>query len=295
MDSRFASIGQWHRLFDALCLEQGHLDNNGLASAFCALSKNKSNGAYESTLKNLNNWRQGVHTPNRRNFRLLTLLLRLEEGDAVLPHWRRLYEEAQRRKPAAGPKRDREVLGEPLPSSFPSLLPPSPPFPVPSPLSSTSPAPAAAALFRRRAGWGRAVAAALVLAAASGVLLWLIGPPDSEAERALGNRPTPGDPVLDMTDRQIYWRELAELAVGQSAVIHGKRGRCGEPPPSWAETFEDLPGLSTGRWSDGGVGYRVSRSCGGPTPARAVVFTATQPGEDRFILYEDPITLRVTE
>ena len=98
-----------------------------------------------------------------------------------------------------------------------------------------------------------------------------------------------------MTGQRVYWRELSELKVGDSVVIHAKRGRCGEQPPSWEQVFEYLPESLTGIWSDGGVGYRVSRSCGGATPARAVVFTATRPGEERFMLYEDPITIRVEE
>ena len=137
----------------------------------------------------------------------------------------------------------------------------------------------------------------LVLAIAGGGLVglggWRWG--NTEAEAVAYKRPEPGPVVIDMTGERIYWRELSEVAVGESVVIHGKRGRCGEQPPSWEETFEVLPELSTGIWSDGGVGYRISRSCGGATPARAVVFTATRPGEERFMLYEDPITLRVRD
>ena len=98
-----------------------------------------------------------------------------------------------------------------------------------------------------------------------------------------------------MTGQPIEAREVVIAEVGQSVVVHGSRGRCGGQPPDWEEVFAGLPQLSTGIWSDGGVGIRVSRACSGGTPARAVVFTATHPGEERFTLYDDPITIRVTE
>lgn len=269
MSGAFDNFGEWHRLFDALCIERGHLDNAKLASEYCALTKNKASTAYESSLKSLNNWRQGLHTPSRRNFRILTLILRIEDAPEALPHWNRLYEEAQRRKPADGAEELNQSATTP----------------------ETDPAPIAASSGRtsRRLG---AVAAFLLLGAGGAVLaLGTLDGPQTHASAFT----QPGAQVIDMTGQPIEAREVVTAKVGQSVVVHGSRGRCGEQPPGWEEVFAGLPQLSNGVWSDGGVGIRVSRACNGGTPARAVVFTATHPGEERFTLYDDPITIRVTE
>lgn len=104
-----------------------------------------------------------------------------------------------------------------------------------------------------------------------------------------------GQPAIDMTGQSIPYLEHAAVRVGQSVVVHGARGACGEPPPSWDITARELPPLAIGRWSDGGVGYCRSRSCGGRTPARAVVFTAAKPGEERLLLFGDPVSIRVEQ
>lgn len=262
----FDTFGEWHRLFEALCIERGHLDNANLASDYCALTKNKSGTAHESALKSLNNWRQGVHTPSRRNFRILTLLLRIDDAPEVRPHWNRLYEEAQRRTAAAA---DRE------PSRSSTAI-------------ETHPAPAAASSGRTSR---RLAAAAVFLFLAVVLALGTLDGPHTQASAFT----QPGPRVIDMTGKLIEAREVVTAKVGQSVVVHGSRGRCGEEPPGWEEVFAGLPKLSSGVWSDGGVGVRVSRACSGGTPARAVVFTATHPGEERFTLYDDPITIRVSE
>lgn len=275
MESKYASCDEWWRLFDALCIERGHVDNSQLAGEYCDLTKKKADGAYETALKSLNNWRKGLHTPSRRNFRLLTLLLGIEDGNEALPHWHRLYEEAQRRKPAFDPEN-----GEPNGTED-------------TPEAAASPSSGAVSRLAHRSRI--AIAMAMVVLIAGVGMIGLSGWPEPQTEAATRKKPEPGPPVIDMTGERIYWRELSEVKIGESVVIHAKRGRCGEQPPSWEQVFEYLPELSTGIWSDGGVGYRVSRSCGGATPARAVVFTATRPGEERFMLYEDPITIRVDE
>ncbi|MBA5775646.1 hypothetical protein H2509_00745 [Stappia sp. F7233] len=269
MAGAFDSFGEWHRLFDALCIERGHLDNATLASDYCALTKNKASTAYESSLKSLNNWRQGLHTPSRRNFRILTLMLRIEDAPEVLPHWNRLYEEAQRRKPADG-------NGD---ASQPATTP------------ETDPAPTAASGGRTSR---RLFAAAVFLLLGAGGSVLALGTFDRPQTHAAAFSKA-GPQVIDMTGQRIEAHELVIAKVGQSVVVHGSRGRCGEQPPGWEEVLQGLPQLSNGFWSDGGVGIRVSRACSGGTPARAVVFTATHPGQERFTLYDDPITIRVTE
>jgi len=274
MGRRLESIEEWHRLFDALCMERGHVDNGSLASDYCALTRKRTDGAHETALKSLNNWRQGVHVPNRRNFRLLTLLLQIEDGDDILPHWHRLYEEAQRRKPSNEQGNDKNGDATDLQELAPRIT---------------------VGASRRSRRWPIAAVIAVAIVLVGGMGIGLIGWQKPEPQVAVRKKPEAGEPVIDMTGERIYWRELSEVRVGESVVIHAKRGRCGEQPPSWEETFEYLPELATGIWSDGGVGFRISRSCGGATPARAVVFTATRPGEERFMLYEDQITIRVDE
>ncbi|MBD3814293.1 MAG: hypothetical protein IE917_19130 [Betaproteobacteria bacterium] len=269
MSGAFDNFGEWHRLFDALCIERGHLDNAKLASEYCALTKNKASTAYESSLKSLNNWRQGLHTPSRRNFRILTLMLRIEDAPEALPHWNRLYEEAQRRKPADG-------NGD---ASQTSTIPKIDPAPIAASSGRTS---------------RRLAAAAVVLIVGAGGAVLAFGTLDGPQTHASAFT-QPGAQIIDMTGQPIEAHEMVTAKVGQSVVVHGSRGRCGEDPPGWEEVFAGLPRLSNGVWSDGGVGIRVSRACSGGTPARAVVFTATHPGEERFTLYDDPITIRVTE
>ncbi|SDE94579.1 hypothetical protein [Rhodospira trueperi] len=95
--------------------------------------------------------------------------------------------------------------------------------------------------------------------------------------------------------QNIPYRETVTLSVGQSAIIHGARGQCGEAPPDWSAVAARLPMVSVGTFSDGGVGERRSRRCNGPTPARAVRFTATTPGQEQIELFGDTVDITVTE
>jgi hypothetical protein len=196
-------------------------------------------------------------------------MLRVEDTPEALPHWSRLYEEAQRRKPA-------DSNGD---ASQASTTP------------EIDPTPTAASGGRTRR---RLAAAAVFLLLGAGGAVLALGTLDGPQTQASAFT-QPSAQVIDMTGQRIEAREVVTAKVGQSVVVHGSRGRCGEQPPSWEEVFDGLPQLSNGVWSDGGVGIRVSRACSGGTPARAVVFTATHPGEERFTLYDDPITIRVTE
>jgi hypothetical protein len=53
--------------------------------------------------------------------------------------------------------------------------------------------------------------------------------------------------------------------------------------------------VGLGTFSDGGVGERYSRRCNGTTPARAVRFTATTPGQEQIEMFGDTIDITVTE
>lgn len=258
-------FGRWHELFDALCVERGHYDNLALAGAFCARTGAGSRAAYEAALKNLNNWRQGHHRPSPRNFRILTQLLELDADPALLARWNALYKASP--SPATPGVSDEGATPAPTPT-------PAPPSRFrPLPFGRRGLPIAAACLALAAVVWG----VSLLLPASKAVGVATVGP-------------------IDVTGQQVYYLEQVTARVGESAVIHGKRGlRCGEQPPPWEEVLPYLPELSTGVWTDGGVGFRVSRACGGATPVRAVVFTATRPGLDAFLLYDDPVTLRVVE
>lgn len=255
----------WHALFDDICLERGHVDNLKLASDLCDLGKSTAAGAFDSALKSLSHWRQGKHTPARRNFRLLTRILEIDDQSGWADDWFSLYEQAVRRKPANDIDASLELVTN----------------------LDDAREPVEKRVHRSLKHYA-AVAAMIALVS--------VGVFSLSEHTAVGGSNTKRVTTLpvDMTDQQIFYRELANLKVGQSLVVHGKRGpACGEQPPEWQDVLKFLPELSTGVWSDGGVGFRVSRSCGGATPARAVVFTATRIGMDKFMLYNDQITITV--
>lgn len=94
--------------------------------------------------------------------------------------------------------------------------------------------------------------------------------------------------------QNIPFNQSVSMKVGQTTVIHGVRGRsCTDPAPSWAEARATLPASSLGTFSDGGVGTRGSRSCGGSVPARAVRFKATKKGSEVVTIQGDSISVTV--
>lgn len=252
---------QWHALLDRICLERGHHDNLRLAEALSRVKRHNTQAAFDAALKNLANWRQGLHAPSRRNFHALTQILDIaQEAPERQRQWQSLYDIASRRRPVHD-----------TPSTDPLQQPPPPPS------------------LRNRPWLPRAVILLVLIAAASSLALLKGREPASAANNG-------GPKVIDMAGKEIFWRQNATLKIGESVVVHGRRGpSCGEPPPDWDEVLKYLPPLSTSIWSDGGVGFRVSRACQGPTPARAVVVTATAPGTDHITLYDDPITITVGE
>jgi hypothetical protein len=90
---------------------------------------------------------------------------------------------------------------------------------------------------------------------------------------------------------EIPYLSEVTLSVGEQAPIHGSRGRCGEAPPDF-DTLR-LPDLAHGSLVAGDMGWRRSRSCGGPTPAREVIYVAESSGTDSFLLFGDPVTVTV--
>lgn len=91
----------------------------------------------------------------------------------------------------------------------------------------------------------------------------------------------------------VEYRKSVTLNVGDFVVVHGARGNCDEDPPNWENVVANLPELETGYWSDGDIGTRYSRNCGGPTLARGIVFNATKSGRSEISLFGDPVRIEV--
>ncbi|WP_430514552.1 hypothetical protein [Pannonibacter phragmitetus] len=95
MTRDWATYGHWHELLDGLCTEQGYPDNMALADALCAASGNRTQAAFDTAVKNLRNWRHGVHIPQRKNFILLGKILKVDRDEALRQVWSRLYSQAK--------------------------------------------------------------------------------------------------------------------------------------------------------------------------------------------------------
>lgn len=246
---------KWHELFDALCADQGHFDNARLASIFCTVTSNNGQANYDAALKNLANWRRGVHIPSRKNFLALSKAVSLDGHEGLRDLWNRLY--AQARNPVNG---EEEIASaSPLPEDDGKIL--------------------RSAIISTRWLSGATLLIVLIVVGAIGFLLNSGYYISASGIRAI----------------DVEYRRSVSLRVGESSVIHGARSDCGERAPDWEAAVRLLPELDIGAWSDGGEGKRYSRACGGPTPARGVVFTATQPGLAQFLLYGDPVTIHVEE
>lgn len=241
----WGSYQEWHKLLDAVCIQQGHLDNMALASAMSAVSGNRSGEAFEAALKNLRNWRSGSNLPQKRNFVLLTKVLRIDAHEELQRLWTTLYEAA--RKSAPGATGMRPAHGDTVSK-----------FGMKTPLAMTF--------------------AALTVVAIGTIYLLQSGF-EVSAE---------GVQAAD-----VEYRKSVSLKVGESIVVHGARGACGGSPPAWEIVAAELPELEIGTWADGRVGTRYSRKCGGPTPARGIVFKATNAGAAKIDLYGDPVRIEV--
>lgn len=242
----------WYELLDALCAEKGYLDNMALADALCAASGNRTQAAFDTAVKNLRNWRVGVHIPQRRNFLLLTKLLKIDEHEGLREHWNRLYGQAKV-KPADDDMTDSDD-------------------------------PAETVTVKRKVRWP--------LAVGSGIAAVTLGIAVLVLSHGLGEQ---SDPVASYEGIVAEYVRNVSVKVGETAIIHGARGNeCGEAP-TWESAKLLLPELVTGTLTDGGVGTRVSRQCGGRVPARAILFTAMQPGTEQISLYGDDIVIRVTQ
>jgi hypothetical protein len=91
----------------------------------------------------------------------------------------------------------------------------------------------------------------------------------------------------------IPYNPKVTLKIGQAVILKGVRSRCGKPADSWSNIARRLPKSKTGEFSNGGTGTVMSDKCGGPTPGRAVKFTATSKGKERLRIYDDNFSVTV--
>lgn len=254
MSRSWGRADRWHELFDLVCIERGYLDNSQLATELCNATANRGQQNYEAALKNLGNWRRGLHVPSRKNLFVLTRLLGVDDDEYLREIWRRLYLDARKPEPKASI----------LQSAIPAVTP------VAGTNSSGS------GLLLRIVSVGTFVGVAIIL----GTIGYLFS--KGYYVSAAG---------IHAAD--VEYRKSVSLRIGESTVVHGARSACGEQAPEWKVVREKLPGIEIGTWSDGGEGRRYSRACGGPTPARGVVFTATAAGMEEITLYGDPVAIHV--
>jgi len=93
------------------------------------------------------------------------------------------------------------------------------------------------------------------------------------------------------SNNQIPFHKKIEVTVGQSMIVHGFRGECGERPKNVDRnrTRDTRLGvLSNGKW-----GVTKSRVCGGLTPAIEVIFTARKKGRETITVAGEKIKVRV--
>lgn len=257
--NQYAHINRWNVLFDQLCERAGFVDNASIASRFCELANNGSGQRdFETTLRNLNNWRSGRHTPRLRSLRILEQLLKLDEDPQLSAQWLALYRHA----------REAEENDETLAKNGSA--------------SEAGNGRAGRHGFRSWIGWQPAAAGVLLfgLGLGSGMLI------------ASDWRPWGGP--ADHAPLIAYTPEM-KITVGESRVIHAMRGDCGKLPKDWPEVAGSLPASHTGVFSDGGLARRNSKFCGGDTPARAILFTAERPGVEEFLLEGDFFKVIVAE
>jgi len=94
------------------------------------------------------------------------------------------------------------------------------------------------------------------------------------------------------TSNKIKYKSKVNLKVGQAAIIHGRRGECGQLPSQadLKKSKSDLDAkLTTGSIRFGKQGVRKSGSCGGWTPAYETIFIAEQPGRETIKVHGDKI------
>ena len=130
----------------------------------------------------------------------------------------------------------------------------------------------AAQIHRLDSTASRSIMSRMIFAAAFFVLLSLPMPP------ATAQQQVPGGGTVT-------------VAVGAPTPVYGMRSQDCDAAPSFEAVRDRLPASSLGVFVDGGTGVRRSRSCGGPTPVRAIAIIAGQPGTETLELFGDTVEI----
>lgn len=277
-EADWRQFSQWHLLFDELCNRAGFYDDATLAGAYCTLTQSKGQKQFETTVRNLNNWRSGRHVPRAGNLRILSRLLDIAGNPELQVQWNELYKRAK----------DLEVVrpaasGSPLPVV--SRFPASGYVDLPATTSATLIPTAYYGFVARPKRWSH------LQALLGGLVLLCIGVAAGAVLGASGWRPWAGPadnaPIIAFNPK-------IDMKVGESRPIYAERSDCGKLPRDWAEVRAELPFARTGEFSDGGLARRFSKFCKGLTPARAIVFTATKAGIEEFEIQGDFFKMTVT-
>ena len=258
-DETYAHIGKWNLLLDELCNRAGFVDTASLAARFCELSNSGGQRDFDTAVRNLNNWRSGRHVPRLRSLRVLEQLFGVEEDPALAARWHALYRQA----------REAEEDDESASAAATTAR-------------TSGEAQTAGARWR---GWFD------LRTAMSGALLFCLGI-GTGAFLASDWRPWGGLPA---DAPLVSYTPEFNIAVGESRIIHAERGDCGKLPRDWPDVAGALPVSQTGTFSDGGLARRNSKFCNGETPARAIVFSATQAGVEEFLIQGDFFRVTVAE
>lgn len=276
-DDSWQEYAQWHELFDELCNRAGYYDTAALASAYCALTASKGERQFDTAIRNLNNWRSGRHLPRAGNLRIVAKLLKVTDSADLQAHWKALYKkakdlEAERQSAALNVPAPRTVAGR-------HLAPATVMQPLPYPSSSRT-----LELNRGRFSTVQLMASSMAMLVLGGVLGSLI----TISDWRLWPGPADNAPIVP-------FKPLVTMRVGEARPIYAERGDCGKLPRDWPLVEADLPALRTGTFSDGGLARRHSKFCQGLTPARAIIFTAMEPGVEEFEIQGDFFKMTVTE
>ncbi|MGN6143130.1 MAG: hypothetical protein ACTHOP_06010 [Mesorhizobium sp.] len=277
-DGNWQHYAHWHQLFDELCNGAGYYDTATLASAYCALTASRGERQFDTAVRNLNNWRSGRHLPRTKNLRLLARLLKVTENPDLQRHWNALYKQAN------------EIEATETAGGLPSVVAPR--------AIDTDHDTARAQAWVHFLSWqpypsgpARKRFSAFEMAAGGAAML-IVGAVAGSLVTASGWRPWAGPadnaPIVP-------FKPKVTMKVGETRPIYAERGDCGKLPREWLLVEADLPAVRTGTFSDGGLARRYSKFCQGLTPARAIVFNATQSGVEEFEIQGDFFQMTVTE
>ncbi|MGX9356758.1 hypothetical protein ACS3SW_16810 [Roseobacteraceae bacterium S113] len=250
----WADFDDWAELFDAVCLQQGHITNAELASVLCKRLGKVDERAHETMLRNIGNWRNATNLPNRGNFRALGEVLNVTSDQVLRQQWSSLYREASNQRQSNVSVTGTQIEGDKT-FIFVSGLP-----------------------------WKQSVVLLCICSAIVTIAISLM----------LWSRSDALDAHAWFEEYHIPWRNNVVLRVGDTEVIHGARGACGELPESNQIIRASFPKtLRHGELDVGMLGARKSAICGGPTPAVEILYKATSPGVDEFVLYGNQMRVRV--